>query len=188
MGKIQLTDIHKYFGDTHVIKGVDLQINEGEFVVFVGPSGCGKSTMLRLISGLEEITHGAIDIDGQDVTGRVAAERGLAMVFQSYALYPHMTVRENMGFGLKVARENQTVRAEAVDRATAWPIDGPQTQRTVRRSASARCNWSSDCAGTGGFFVRRAIVEPGCGLARSDADRDCPAAQTPRKNNDLRHT
>ncbi|MHA1553960.1 MAG: ABC transporter ATP-binding protein [Alphaproteobacteria bacterium] len=103
MATVEIRDIHKFFGDQHVIKGIDLTIGDGEFVVFVGPSGCGKSTMLRLISGLEEATAGQIVIDGRDVTGLGASERGLAMVFQSYALYPHMTVRENMGFGLKLA-------------------------------------------------------------------------------------
>ena len=103
MGIIALNDVHKFFTDVHVIRGVDLTINDSEFVVFVGPSGCGKSTILRLIAGLEEATHGHITIDGTDVTALGAAERGLAMVFQSYALYPHMTVRDNMGFGLKIA-------------------------------------------------------------------------------------
>ena len=117
MGAIGLTGIHKFFGDVHVIKGVDLEIQDGEFVVFVGPSGCGKSTMLRLVSGLEEVTDGAVEIEGKNVTALGAAERGLAMVFQSYALYPHMTVRENMGFGLKVAGTAQSDREDAVGRA-----------------------------------------------------------------------
>ncbi len=117
MGTIQLNDVHKFFGDIHVIKGIDMEIEEGEFIVFVGPSGCGKSTMLRLIAGLEEITSGTIDIAGKDVSALGAAERGLAMVFQSYALYPHMTVRENMGFGLKVAGERKATMDAAVDRA-----------------------------------------------------------------------
>ena len=129
MGTIDLTDIHKFFDDVHVIKGVDLQINEGEFVVFVGPSGCGKSTMLRLIAGLEEITSGSITIDGNTVTGQGAAERGLAMVFQSYALYPHMSVRENMGFGLKVAGESTKIRDEAVNRAADILQLGPLMER-----------------------------------------------------------
>ncbi len=117
MATVNLQEVHKFFGDLHVIKGVDLEIDDGEFVVFVGPSGCGKSTMLRLISGLEEATAGSIIIDDRDVTGLGASERGLAMVFQSYALYPHMTVRENMGFGLKLAgRPKPEIDAE-VDRA-----------------------------------------------------------------------
>ncbi len=103
MGAIKLQEVHKFFDSMHVIKGVDLDIKEGEFVVFVGPSGCGKSTMLRLIAGLEEMTAGSIIIDDEDVTAMGASERGLAMVFQSYALYPHMSVAENMAFGLKIA-------------------------------------------------------------------------------------
>ncbi len=129
MGAIGLTEIHKFFGDIHVIKGVDLEINEGEFVVFVGPSGCGKSTMLRLVSGLEEVTGGKVEIEGKDVTALGAAERGLAMVFQSYALYPHMTVRDNMGFGLKVAGASQSDRDEAVGRAADILQLGPLLDR-----------------------------------------------------------
>jgi multiple sugar transport system ATP-binding protein len=103
MGAIELQKVEKWFGDLQVIKGVDLSILDGEFVIFVGPSGCGKSTLLRMIGGLEETSRGAIVIDGKDVTAEPPSKRGLAMVFQSYALYPHMTVRENMGFSLKTA-------------------------------------------------------------------------------------
>ena len=103
MGAIRLEGVEKWFGDSQVIKGVDLEIEDGEFVIFVGPSGCGKSTLLRLISGLEEASRGRVLIDGRDVTAEPPSGRGLAMVFQSYALYPHMTVGENMGFALKTA-------------------------------------------------------------------------------------
>ena len=120
MGAISLQSVEKWFGDVQVIKGIDLEIADGEFVVFVGPSGCGKSTLLRMIGGLEEISRGSLLIDGEDKTadppskrgltidGNDAtmvppAKRGLAMVFQSYALYPHMSVRDNMGFSLKTA-------------------------------------------------------------------------------------
>lgn len=105
MGAIRLDRVEKWFGDLQVIKGIDLEIQDGEFVIFVGPSGCGKSTLLRLISGLEETSRGAIEIDGKDVTAEPPSGRGLSIVFQSYALYPHMTVRENVGFGLKTAGE-----------------------------------------------------------------------------------
>ncbi|MEQ8403039.1 MAG: ABC transporter ATP-binding protein [Roseitalea porphyridii] len=108
MGSITLQKVEKWFGDLQVIKGVDLDIADGEFVIFVGPSGCGKSTLLRLISGLEEASRGTILIDGDDVTARLPSERKLSMVFQSYALYPHMSVRENMGFGLKTAGAPRT--------------------------------------------------------------------------------
>ena len=104
MGQITLSKVKKSFGATVIIPEIDLTIEDGEFVVFVGPSGCGKSTLLRLIAGLEDTSGGAIVIDGRDVTGEAPAKRKLAMVFQSYALYPHMTVRENMGFPLKLAK------------------------------------------------------------------------------------
>ncbi len=103
MGTISLIKARKAFGDAIIIPGADLEINDGEFVVFVGPSGCGKSTLLRLIAGLEDLTSGEIRIDGKDVTNVAPAKRGLSMVFQSYALYPHMSVRNNIGFGLKMA-------------------------------------------------------------------------------------
>lgn len=101
---VTLKNIVKTFGEVEVIKGIDLEINDGEFVVFVGPSGCGKSTLLRLISGLDEVTSGEILIGDKNVTHTQAAKRGVSMVFQSYALYPHMTVYENMQFGLKIAK------------------------------------------------------------------------------------
>ncbi|WP_337267314.1 ABC transporter ATP-binding protein [Oryzifoliimicrobium ureilyticus] len=103
MGSITLEKVSKSFGEAAVIPSIDLEIKDGEFVVFVGPSGCGKSTLLRLIAGLEDVTSGKIIIDGKDATDRAPAERGLAMVFQSYALYPHMSVRNNIAFPLKMA-------------------------------------------------------------------------------------
>ncbi len=103
MGSITLRNVSKAFGEAKVIPSIDLQINEGEFVVFVGPSGCGKSTLLRLIAGLEDVSGGEIVIDGQNATELPPAKRGLAMVFQSYALYPHMSVRSNIAFPLKMA-------------------------------------------------------------------------------------
>ena len=104
MAQLALRDIKKSYGKTNVIHGVDLDIESGEFIVFVGPSGCGKSTLLRMIAGLEDITAGSLEIAGQEVNDVVPAERGVAMVFQSYALYPHMTVFDNMAFGLKQAK------------------------------------------------------------------------------------
>ncbi|WP_425037898.1 ABC transporter ATP-binding protein [Primorskyibacter sp. S187A] len=119
MGAIQLKAVEKWFGDVQVIKGVDLEIHDGEFVIFVGPSGCGKSTLLRMIGGLEETSRGEILIDGRDVTPEPPAKRGLTMVFQSYALYPHMSVRENMGFSLKTAGAPKAEIEEKVNRAAA---------------------------------------------------------------------
>ena len=101
---VNLKDIRKSFGAVDVIKGVSLTIAAGEFCVFVGPSGCGKSTLLRIIAGLEEATSGALEIGGKDVTDAEPSARGIAMVFQSYALYPHLTVRDNIGFGLSLAK------------------------------------------------------------------------------------
>lgn len=106
MGNITLKQVTKDFGDVSVIKPIDLEIKDGEFIVFVGPSGCGKSTLLRMIAGLEDTTSGSIEIDGKDATATPPAKRGLAMVFQSYALYPHMTVRNNIAFPLKRAKMN----------------------------------------------------------------------------------
>ncbi|MEO0670987.1 MAG: sn-glycerol-3-phosphate ABC transporter ATP-binding protein UgpC [Pseudomonadota bacterium] len=103
MASITLQAVEKWFDDNRVIKGVDLHIDDGQFVVFVGPSGCGKSTLLRMIAGLEDTSGGQILLDEDDVTDRAPGERGLSMVFQSYALYPHMSVRENIGFGLRTA-------------------------------------------------------------------------------------
>ncbi|MDH6231191.1 multiple sugar transport system ATP-binding protein [Mesorhizobium soli] len=107
MGTIKLDDVTKSFGATVIIPKVDLEIEDGEFVVFVGPSGSGKSTLLRLIAGLEDVSGGKISIDGRDVTHVAPAKRGLAMVFQSYALYPHMSVYNNIGFPLKMAGEGR---------------------------------------------------------------------------------
>jgi len=107
MGRIQLKKVTKSFGEVEVIPPLDLTIEDGEFTVFVGPSGCGKSTLLRLIAGLEDITSGHIEIDGTDATNVPPAKRGLAMVFQSYALYPHMSVRKNIAFPLRMAKLDQ---------------------------------------------------------------------------------
>ena len=116
MGSITLEGVRKLFGDLAVIPDIDLDIADGEFVVFVGPSGCGKSTLLRLIAGLEDVTSGHIRIDGADVTKLPPAKRGLAMVFQSYALYPSMTVRQNITFGMECRRVPRREQGEALER------------------------------------------------------------------------
>ncbi|POF28388.1 ABC transporter ATP-binding protein [Roseibium marinum] len=117
MGQITLKQITKNFGDVQVIPPLDLRIDDGEFVVFVGPSGCGKSTLLRLIAGLEDVTSGAITIDDRDATEVPPAKRGLAMVFQSYALYPHMSVRKNIAFPLRMAGLDKAAQNAKVDAA-----------------------------------------------------------------------
>ena len=117
MAYLQLRGIEKSFGEQRVIKGVNLEIQQGEFIVFVGPSGCGKSTLLRLIAGLETNTAGTIHLEGRDITDEPSSKRDLAMVFQSYALYPHMSVYENMSFALKLAKTDPSIIEEKVGRA-----------------------------------------------------------------------
>jgi multiple sugar transport system ATP-binding protein len=143
MGQVSLRGIRKTYGKVEVIKGIDLDVADGEFIVFVGPSGCGKSTVLRMIAGLESVTGGDILIDGARANDVRPADRGAAMVFQSYALYPHMTVAENMGFALKMAgvgkadREAQVGRAAEILRITdllgRFPkeLSGGQRQRVA---------------------------------------------------------
>ena len=117
MSQIQLKDVSKKFGDTEVIPPLNLEIKDGEFVVFVGPSGCGKSTLLRLIAGLEDVSSGRILINGEDATKVSPAKRKLAMVFQSYALYPHMTVRKNIAFPLRMAGLSSAEQGKKVEDA-----------------------------------------------------------------------
>ena len=117
MAEVVLKDIKKAYGDVQVIKGVDLNIEDKEFCIFVGPSGCGKSTLLRMIAGLEAITSGDLHIAGTRVNDLSPADRGISMVFQTYALYPHMTVRENMGFSLKLAKAPKDEIQRKVDEA-----------------------------------------------------------------------
>ena len=117
MSAIEIRDVGKSYGSLAVMSGISMDIARGEFIVFVGPSGCGKSTLLRMIAGLEEITEGEIAIDGRVVNDIRAANRGVAMVFQSYALYPHMTVEQNMEFSLKLSGIGRAERAERVRKA-----------------------------------------------------------------------
>ncbi|MBJ7498852.1 MAG: sn-glycerol-3-phosphate ABC transporter ATP-binding protein UgpC [Sphingopyxis sp.] len=117
MAGLSIENARKSFGATEVLKGVSIDIADGEFTVIVGPSGCGKSTLLRAVAGLEELTSGRVVIGGRDVTDLAPSERGIAMVFQSYALYPHLTVYENMAFGLKIAKADKAAVDEAVRRA-----------------------------------------------------------------------
>ena len=117
MADIELKSVEKWFDETQVVKGVDLAIEKGEFIVFVGPSGCGKSTLLRMIAGLEETSRGEIWVAERNATAEPPSKRGLAMVFQSYALYPHMSVRDNIGFSLKTAGVPKPALARKVDEA-----------------------------------------------------------------------
>ena len=145
MAQVQLSRVGKAFGPVTVLHDIDLTVEDGEFVVFVGPSGCGKSTLLRIIAGLEEASQGDIRLDGERVNDASPAERGVAMVFQSYALYPHMTVYENMAFALKLAK---TPRAASSMRRCAPP---------PRRSTSSRCSAVAPKNLSGGQRQRVAI-------------------------------
>ncbi|WP_236778016.1 ATP-binding cassette domain-containing protein, partial [Agrobacterium tumefaciens] len=119
MASIELKNVGKTYGDLAVLHGVDLDIRDGEFIVLVGPSGCGKSTLLRMIAGLEEITSGDLSIDGERVNDRRPKDRDIAMVFQSYALYPHMSVADNMSYSLRLRRSPKETIAAAVAGASA---------------------------------------------------------------------
>ena len=132
MTYLRLQGIAKSFGEHRAIKSIDLTIEKGEFVVFVGPSGCGKSTLLRLIAGLENADAGSIELDGRNITALASSKRDLAMVFQSYALYPHMTVAQNMSFALRLAGADKATQAEKVNRAAQILDLGPYLQRTPR--------------------------------------------------------
>ncbi|MBX2885375.1 MAG: sn-glycerol-3-phosphate ABC transporter ATP-binding protein UgpC [Granulosicoccus sp.] len=124
MAEVELRKAYKRFGDAEVIHGVDMKLPSGEFIVFVGPSGCGKSTLLRMIAGLEELSDGSVHIKGRDVTNVEAVDRGIAMVFQSYALYPHMSVEENMGFGLRMGgAPKEEVARKVADAAKTLQLD-----------------------------------------------------------------
>ena len=136
---LELKEIRKSFGPVDVIHGIDLQIEDGEFVVFVGPSGCGKSTLLRLIAGLDDPTSGDILLQGNRVNNTPASERGLSMVFQSYALYPHMSVRQNLSFGLENFRMDRAEIARRVDdAATLLQIDQLLNRRPGQLSGGQR--------------------------------------------------
>jgi ABC-type sugar transport system ATPase subunit len=129
MSYMQIKSMAKNYGTYHAVRGVDISIDEREFVVIVGPSGCGKSTLLRMIAGLEDITRGDLIIDGQRMNDIRPADRGIAMVFQSYALYPHKTVEQNMGFALKVAKTPKDEAKRKIARAAEILQLGPLMQR-----------------------------------------------------------
>ncbi len=132
MSYLQLQGVEKTFGAVRIIKGINLEIEKGEFVVFVGPSGCGKSTLLRMIAGLTEIDGGTVRLDGRDITRLPSSKRDLAMVFQSYALYPHMSVYDNMSFALRLANVDKAVIKQKVERAAEILNLTQYLQRTPR--------------------------------------------------------
>src|ERR1700752_114259 len=153
MGQVVLEDINKFYDSVHAVKDVNLQIRDKEFVVFVGPSGCGKTTTLRMIAGLEAISSGHISIDGQVINDLAPMDRDIAMVFQNYALYPHMSVFDNMAFGLKMRkfdrREIATRVKEAADvlgigellKRKPRQLSGGQRQRVALGRAIVRHPW-----------------------------------------------
>jgi multiple sugar transport system ATP-binding protein len=154
MGDVALRQVTKQFGAAKVIKGVDLTVDDGEFCVFVGPSGCGKSTLLRMIAGLEEISSGELTIGGNDMTRVGPADRGVAMVFQSYALYPHMTVAENIGFGLRMTGHP---KAE-ISRRIAAAADMLQLQTMLDRKPSQLSGGQRQRVAIGRAIVREPQV------------------------------
>ena len=165
MADITMRHVKKSFGPVDVIKGVDLDIRNKEFVVFVGPSGCGKSTLLRLVAGLEDITSGRLMFDGEEVNDLPPAERGIAMVFQSYALYPHMSVYENMAFGLKLAKlgkegiEDLAALADAGDERLAEASGVPaEVVREQKWAGQARRLLAGE---QGGRFTVVVVPRPG---------------------------
>ena len=158
MAEVSLRQVVKRYGANQVVHGVDLDVGHGEFVVFVGPSGCGKSTLLRMIAGLEDINEGELRIDGQRMNEVPPAKREIAMVFQSYALYPHMTVYKNLAFGLETAGFKRSVVEQRVQQAARLlMIEGllePQTEGSVGRPAAACCDRTSHRARAEAVLVR----------------------------------
>jgi len=154
MAEVTLRNVKKQFGDISVIKGVNLDVDDGQFCVFVGPSGCGKSTLLRMIAGLEEISAGELKIGGNDMTSVAPADRGVAMVFQSYALYPHMTVAQNIGFGLRM-----TGRPKAeIERRTKTAADLLQLNALLGRKPSQLSGGQRQRVAIGRAIVREPKV------------------------------
>jgi multiple sugar transport system ATP-binding protein len=133
MAEVRLNSVQKSFGSVNVIPNLNLTVKDGSFSVLVGPSGCGKSTLLRMIAGLEDVSGGSIYIDGEDVTHAQPSDRGIAMVFQSYALYPHMTVRQNIGFGLKLAKMPKADIDQRVEEAAEILQLGPLLERKPKQ-------------------------------------------------------
>jgi multiple sugar transport system ATP-binding protein len=154
MGRLSLRNIHKSYGDMAVIKGLDLEVHDGEFLVLVGPSGCGKSTVLRMIAGLEDVTAGELFIDGRLSNDIHPAERGAAMVFQSYALYPHMTVAENMGFSLKMAG----VSKDAIHQRVVQAAESLQINNLLKRFPKELSGGQRQRVAIGRAIVRKPTV------------------------------
>ena len=192
MAEIVLDNVTKRFPDGALaVDKINLDIADGEFVILVGPSGCGKSTTLNMIAGLEDITEGELRIGGKVVNNEAPKDRDIAMVFQSYALYPHMTVRENMGFALKLAKTPQATIDEKVNEAARILDLTQHLDRTpgqpVRRPAAAGRHGPGHRPRPVGVPDGRAAVQPGRQAARADAHRGVQAAEAARHHHGLRH-
>ena len=190
MAEVTLTHVTKRFGDFTAVDDISMVIEDGKFIVLVGPSGCGKTTTLRMIAGLEEITSGEISIGDRVVNDVPPKDRDIAMVFQNYALYPHMTVYDNMAFGLKLRKYPKAEIDERVDEAArssaSRACSNGKPQGALRRPAPARGRRPRDRAEAEGLPVRRAALEPRRQAARPDAGRDQAAPPPAADDDDLR--
>ena len=192
MSEITLDKVTKRFPDgTEAVKELDLEIADGEFLILVGPSGCGKSTALRMIAGLEDISDGEMRIGDDVVNGKAPKDRDIAMVFQNYALYPHMTVRENMAFPLKMAKMDQSKIDELVDNAATDPrpdrAPRPQALEPLRRPAPAGRDGPGDRPRAERLPDGRAALQPRREAARADARRGLADPEPARDDDRLRH-
>ncbi len=190
MASVTYEHVYKRFGDVVAVNDLDIKIADKEFLVFVGPSGCGKTTSLRLLAGLEEISDGSIIIGDRVVNDVPPKDRDIAMVFQSYALYPHMSVYDNMAFGLKLrkvpkAEIDQRVK-QAAEHPRHRPAARPQAEAALRRPAPARGRGPRHRARAGSLPLRRAALQPGRQAARADPRRDHQAAPAPGHHLHLR--
>ncbi len=192
MADISIRGVSKVFPNGVVaVRDVHLEVADGEFLVLVGPSGCGKSTLLRMIAGLEEVTAGALLVDGRDITDAQPRERDIAMVFQSYALYPHMTVRKNIGYPLKIAglpaHEIDTARRRRGTHAAIGGRTRSQARAALGWTTSASGDGPSDRSQTVSVPDGRTAVEPRRQVAGADARRDLPAATRVPHDHRVRH-
>ena len=196
-GSVEIKELVKTYTDDRgrptftAVKNISLPIQDGEFMVLVGPSGCGKSTTLRMVAGLEKITSGTISIGGRVVNELEPKDRGIAMVFQNYALYPHMTIFNNMAFGLQLAKKKKDFISDTVGRTSkALGLDHMLERKPHALSGGQRQRvalGSRHCAQSKGLSLRRTVVEPGCQDARPDAVGNFKTPRPTRFDDDLRH-